>query len=236
MMSHQNAKPIMFCLALLMLSLIPGCARTGNSQNGSDQTGGGSGTPPTFADAQTAATQSLATFKKLVTADNFRELGFDSADQVAKANLGAPLRIYVVKLDQLREYEPSKDANSLLSESPQMYYPVTVDGQSRSSIVVEQVEGRWRSASFGNAGLAKQIASISRANTAEASAASTQVMVQIPALGVFFLGSRNADNKLSLTSLAASDALGLKAGTTESAEQVFARLAPIAKNYNGLPM
>ena len=234
MMSNQIAKLILFCL-VLTLPLIQGCARGGSSQNAGDQSGQ-TGATPTFADAQTAATQSLATFRKLVTNENYKELGFDSADQVSKATLGSPLRVFVVKVDQLRDYQAEKDANSLLNESPQMYYPVTVDSSARASIVVEQVDGKWRSASFGNAGLAKQMATMERASTTDTNAAAPPIMVQIPALGVYFLGRRNADNNLSLMSVAANDALGFKAGAAEPAEQVFARLAAIVRNYNGLPM
>ncbi len=232
-MSNLTSRLITLCVALLALSLVQGCARSSGSQNTSNQ----GGNSQTFADAQTAATQALATFRKLVNGENYKELGFDSPDQISKASLGSPMRVFAVKVDQLREYRSGSDANALLGETPQMYFPVTVEGQAHASVVVEQADGKWKSVSFGNAGLARQIASVRKTNaSSETASRPADIIVQIPALGVYFLGSRSADNKVLLTSLAANSSLGLQAGSTEPAEAVFARLAPFAKSYNGLPM
>ena len=232
-MSNLTSRAFTLGVALFAIHLVQGCARSTNSENMNNQ----GGTTQTFADPQTAASQSLATFKKLVTKDNYKELGFDSPDEVSTSTLGSPMRVFMVKVEQLRDYQTEKDANALLSESGQMYFPVTVNGEARSSVVVEQAEGKWRSASFGNAGLAKQIASVTKTNqTAETAARPADMIVQVPALGVYFLGGRNADNRLVLTPIAANATFGLQAGSTEPAEVIFARLAPFARNYNGLPM
>ena len=232
-MNAISAKLTILSVILLMGVLVQGCKGSKQSQTNSPQ----EGKPQTFADAQTAATQALATFRKLVTKDNFKELGFDSPDQVANASLGAPMHIFAVKLDALREYQSGSDPNKLLNEAAQLYYPVIVGGQTRASVFVEQTEGKWKAASFGNAGLAKQIVEVSRGTAGAAqTVSSSDVIVQIPAFGLYFLGHRNPDNKLTLTALATDVTYNLRAGATEPAEEVFARLVSAAKSYNGLPM
>jgi hypothetical protein len=59
--------------------------------------------PKTFADAQAAANESLSTFRQLVNAQNYKELGFESAEEVANATLGEPIHVLVVSLSQLRQ-------------------------------------------------------------------------------------------------------------------------------------
>jgi hypothetical protein len=230
-MCNLSAKPIILAVVLVGVQLVQGCNRSTALQQNTNQGGGAQA----FADAQTAATQSLATFRKLVTSENYKELGFESADQVANARLGAPLQIFIVKLDQLREYQTGSDPNRLLNEGAQLYYPVAVGEQTRSSLVVEQSEGKWKAASFGNAGLAKQIAVVSKRATAPQTTVSSEFIVQVPALGIYFLGHR-ADNKLMLTPLATDPGYDLKAGATQPAEEIFTKLAPFAKSHNGLPM
>jgi hypothetical protein len=96
--------------------------------------------PKTFADAQAAATESLSTFRQLVNAQNYKELGFESAEEVAKATLGEPIPVLVVSLNQLRQYEPGSDPNKLLTDFNQIHYPVMVGDQVRSAILVDQVK------------------------------------------------------------------------------------------------
>ena len=151
-----------------------------------------------------------------------------------RSSLAEPLHVFVVSLDQLREYQAGRDPNALLSDANQVHYQVNVGDQARCSIVVESVDGKWRSASVGNAGLAKQLSVVRKSTVAPASLADT--IVQVRALGVYFVGSRGADNKLMLTSLVDTQAANLRAGATQSADEVFAALAPLARKYNGLPM
>src|SRR4249920_1258685 len=96
----------------------PGCSQERVLHQGSSR----EGASPRFADTQTAAAQSLQTFGKLITKDNYKELGFDSVEEVVEARLGAPLAIFFVRLDRLREYQPGSDPNTLLADSAQVYY------------------------------------------------------------------------------------------------------------------
>jgi len=184
------------------------------------------------AETAQAATRSLENFRRLVDAQNYRELGFDSPDQAAAASLGQPLKVYLVKLDQLRDYKAGADPEALLSDINQVYYPITVGGQARSGIVLELKNGEWKGVSFGNSGLARKLAELRQA----AAPGGAQLLVELPVLGLDFLGQRGADNKLTLTSLSAAPEYKIEAGTAISADQAFTTLAPFARDYNGLPM
>jgi len=211
-------------IIIFLLIIVPGC---GSTEEGS---------PPTFADAKTAAEQSLLTFRKLITEDNYyKDLGFDSVKEAAGAELGlgTPLAIFFVRLDRLREYQPGSDSNTLLSDSARVYYPVLVKKQTRAAIIVERSDGKWKAASMGGAGLARQISDVQE--KAAPSGAEPDMIVQVPALGIYFIGRHGADKKLMLIPLANHPRYELKGTVEHPADEVFARLVPFAKSHDGLP-
>jgi hypothetical protein len=177
------------------------------------------------ADPQTAAMQALETFRQLVNDANYRELGFESPREVDDATLGEPLEVVFVRLDQLREYQLSINPEDLLNNLNQMSFPVLVHEGARSSIVVQQQQdGRWRSTMLGNGALARQIEDVRGLVPGE----EPQRLVHVGALGLHFLASR-ADDRLMFTALATDPSLRLRAGMTEPADTVLARLVPFAR-------
>ena len=214
-------------LIAIVIAIAGGCNRQASSESTTNRQSSSS-QPETFADAQTAATQSLTVFRKLVNNQNYKDLGFESPDEVANATLGQPLPVMFVRLDQLRQYQPGTDVNSLLGQSNEVNYPVLANNQVRSSVVVQQVNGRWKTGTLGNGGLAKHIADARKARTG-AEGAGQQALVHVGSLGFYFLGERNSDNKWTLTPLVSNPYLNLAAGRAVPAEEVFSRLATAAK-------
>lgn len=218
-------------MALVLALALPFAAcRRGAAQGGGEQK------PPMSPDAQTAATRALDPLRKLVTADNARDMGFDSPAEAADAALGNPIRVQMVRLDALQQYQPSTDPGSLLTEANRVIYPVAVRGQVKSSVIVEGSAGQWRATSFGGPHLVRQMARF-RDEVSERlkPAADSLTVVHVAALNLYFLGYR-VEGRLMLTPLENHPNYRLEAGSSLPAEQVFATLAPIAKSYNGLPL
>jgi hypothetical protein len=68
-----------------------------------------------------------------------RELGFESADQLAKATIGHGFPLYVVRLDKLRAYDKGPDPWSLLVKTDASIYPLVLQGKNlevRSSATI----------------------------------------------------------------------------------------------------
>jgi hypothetical protein len=222
----KGASPMRSTIILLVIALtllLPGCSKLRSVTQGSDQ----NQTPPqTFPDAQAAASQSLVTFRQLVNNQNFKDLGFESAEEVSAATLGQPIKILVVSLNQLLHYEPSSNPSTLLTDFHQIHYPVVVNEQVRSAILVDQVEGKWKAGTFGASKLA-QLIGAARKVTASAE----DSVVQVPALGLYFLAHTD-DGRMTLTPLADYSDFGIKGGGAMPAEQVFATLQPVAKRMS----
>ena len=208
----------------VLVAIYSACDGKSGTQSDKNQT---DKPPETFGDAQSAANASLVVFRKLVTNQNYRDLGFESADEPGSSTLGTPLPVVFVRLDQLREYREGTDLNTVLGQSNQTNFPVMVRDQVRSSVVVEQVDGKWKMGTLGNGALAKQIAAV-RPGQAAPGGSTQQALVHVGALGFYFLGER-VDNKWTLKSLSDNPDLDMAAGRAVPAEQVFMRLGPIAK-------
>jgi hypothetical protein len=198
--------------------------------------GGGGQKAPVSPDAQTAATRALETLRKLVTADNARDMGFAEPGEAASATLGNPVRVQMVRLDALRQYQAGADPASLLTEANRIIYPVMVRDQVKSSVIVEGSGSEWKPSSFGGPHLVGQLARYRTDVTGRPNvAADSLTVVHVAALNLYFLGYR-MDGRLMLTPLENHPDYKLEAGSSLPADQVFAVLAPIARNYNGLPL
>ena len=215
---------LLFLAITVLIVIHSACDRTASTQTDKNQA---EQRPETFGDAQSAATASLAAFRKLVNNQNYRDLGFESAEEVGSSTLGTPLPVVFVRLDQLREYREGTDLNDILGQSNQINFPVLAQDQVRSSVVVEQVNGRWKMGTLGNGALAKQVAAL-RGGQTVAGSSTQQALVHFGALGIYLLGERT-DNKWTLKSLTDNPDLNLAAGRAAPAEEVFMRLVPIAK-------
>jgi len=179
--------------------------------------------PPGRDTPQQAAEEALKTLEKLITQENYEAMGFASPDEVSRAQLGLPLPVYRVQLDQLREYSPGEtDPKTLLVDVKRTLYPVTVDGEVRSSVAVEGPQGAWRGTDFGGPALIKALSQYRQSES--------DFVVHIGFVGLYFVAQQNEDG-LWLTPLLDDPTLGFVAGEPLAAEEVFRALLPIAREY-----
>jgi hypothetical protein len=191
-----------------------------------NQSGGGLPEPVASSDSKTAASEGLATFRQLITEDNYRGLGLDSLDQVAALALGDPMPVYRIQLDQLLAFKQGDDPNNLLVDDQRVTYPVVADTLVVSSLSVAKGADGWRATDYGNSNVVKAL-SLVRKDTSD-------FIVQIPALKLYFIGTRR-DGVLFLTAAADHPLFGFVTGKTIAAESAILVIQPIAAQYNGLP-
>ena len=216
---------LVFAAAVMLTACSRGAAQGGNEQK-----------PPVHPDAQTAAARGLDTLRKLVTAANAKDMGFDNPSDAASARLGDPVRVQMVRLDALRQFEAGTDPGRLLTDANQVIYPVAVRDQVKSSIVVEGSGNQWKASSFGGPRLVQQMARYRADVTGRLKPVPDSVtVVHVAVPNVYFLGYR-VDGRLMLTPLENHPDFRFEAGSSLPADQVFATLAPFARNYNGLPL
>ena len=185
---------------------------------------------------QEVATAALGTLRSMVTEDNFRNLGFESAKDAASAVVDPPVPVYMVRLDELRALQPGQNAEALLRPANRLIYPVSVAGKVRSSIVVEQVGEKLVASSFGGP---KLVTAITRYRDESMRTTGTPsrdyFAVHAAALGVYFIGYRGASGPM-LIPIVDDQRAEFVAGRPVAFADAMQRLAVLARAYNGLPM
>lgn len=179
--------------------------------------------------------EAFSVMQKLVRRQNYRELGFESPEEVRSATLGVPTAEYFVRLDELRGFGPGGSADRLLHQTGRENFPVLVGTNVRSSLVLAKRKGKWKTESVGSPQYARLLSSV-RSETASRDGRNPQdyFEVKVPALNLFFLGSRQ-NGRLFLTPLHDSPRLNLNRGVTKAADEVLRSLVPLAQSHNGLP-
>ncbi|MCW5580942.1 MAG: hypothetical protein KIS72_06370 [Luteimonas sp.] len=176
------------------------------------------------------AGNALSTLSQLVTEQNHRAMGFESAKEVAGASLGTPLPVYMVQLDELRQYEGA-DPAPMLRPLPQVIYPVLVGGAARSGITVENTGKGWQATGFGSASLSRALA-----DGARATGAGDPFVVHVAALRTYFIGFRDGDGALMFAPIRDEPELEFRAGVAVPATQALLALKASALQYNELPL
>jgi len=178
------------------------------------------------------ASESLAAFKALVTArQNYKEMGFESMSELDRMTPGIPMQVFMVPLDRLQGYQSGMAPEPLLVDTKHALYPILVDAQARSSIMMSEVQGSWKAVSFGSPRMIRML-SAARAGVASGAGIplSSVFLIEIPALNLYLLGYQAAG---------VTRAAGVKddGSTTpiRPLSAVFADLVPYAKAHDGLP-
>jgi hypothetical protein len=187
-------------------------------------------------DTLSVATQALPTLRKLANEKSYKTMGFASLQEVEATTLNEPISTSMVRLDDLRAYKHGDDSEKIVKPLEKVVYPVTANGEVRSSITLAKVKNSWKATGFGGANFIRLITK-ARTNCSNADhlPLTSYFAVQVPALNTWFIAHRS-DNKLMLAPVLSDPALNLVEGQTSPADEVFEKLAPKAKAYNGLPL
>lgn len=181
------------------------------------------------------AARAVADLPQLVSAENFDRLGFRSVDEARLAAADAPVAVYMVRLDQLRAFQPAQDPRELLMDLQTAVYPVRVGGEVRGVLELHRQGDAWRPRSIGNPAHGRILDGVrGRVAAAHRVAAESFIEVRIPALNAYFLGHEGKGDLL-LTPMLDDEALGLKAGQALPAAELFQLLQPRALQHDGQP-
>jgi hypothetical protein len=138
-------------------------------------------------ESRPSAESAVKKLRKLTTKENFKSMGFDSLDEVKSAELGKPLPVLIVRLDELRKYTPKGDPYKLLHPLPKVIYGVTVKGEARCGVEVQKRDGKWEVSALGIAGPARQYVEALK-KQGEKDKARSFFLIKVQALNETYLG------------------------------------------------
>lgn len=139
------------------------------------------------ANAQKAASKSLATLRAVINESNYRLFGLDSTAGTNDLELGNPLPVYFVSSKALASYTPGSDAGKLMTKTDRLLYPVTLHGKGVTVMTIEKTNGRWALLDFNGSGIAPTVAQASSQTRVPSAARrsnrpGTYFAVEIPSL------------------------------------------------------
>lgn len=181
------------------------------------------------------ALRALETYGNMVNENNFMRMGFKSVQETKTAQLGTPFQEFTIALGKLKTYEPGANPDQLLDGGHIAYFPVNVQTETRSSIMLVKDNDQWKAVSYGSANLIRLLASArSSLQRATGLPISSFFVVRIPAMNLYFVGYR-MDQQLMLTPILDNTEYKFMSGTPIAGKDVFRTLLPHAKAHDGLP-
>jgi len=177
----------------------------------------------------------IAVFTRLITKDNYRDMGFTSESEIRSATLGAQLPEYLIRLDELRGFQAGQDPGALLHASGRVTWLVLVGGQVRSSLTLSLGDRGWEPVAYGSPQHARILDSVYTQLVARPGGGGTQyVEVRVPALNTAFIGHRQG-GQLFLTPILSDQRFNFESGVTLPASQALLQMVSAARQHNGLP-
>ena len=222
MASREGSKQ-MLKMMICSLSLVPFSAAVVNAQQ------------QEMEEPTREAQEALVTFRQLINERNFQAMGFESVEQVANAALGVPMQEFMVRLDELQDYTPDRDPNSLIRETGRLTYPVLVEGRVRSSLTLENRGGVWVQVAYGAPARTRLIEDLrSQLANRQGREKAKYIEVSVPALKVTFVGSID-QGRLYVSPLSDDPRFEFERATVLDASEAFGSMVQTAREREDVP-
>lgn len=110
--------------------------------------------PPEVASAAEAGLQG---FLQQIPQGDAADFGFSAGDTLQDAVLGAPFQLMAITPDAMAGYKGDTPVAAILTETGLWYFPVMLNGEPRTMLVVDRLDGVWQAVSLGNSNLARML-------------------------------------------------------------------------------
>ena len=111
--------------------------------------------PP--AEVVEAAVNGLDKFLDAIPSKDLRFYGFSAQQEIDQAKLGEPIRVYTITPDKVIDYEQGAVFISIISSTNLWLVPILSQGETKTLLTVDRMNGKWKAVAIGSAGLAKQL-------------------------------------------------------------------------------
>ena len=109
-----------------------------------------------------AAADGLNSFLGVIPLDDLSHYGFSNKEELSKASLGEAIRVHTITPDKIIDYDPGKEFLTLVSQTKVWFFSVQSDGDIKTLLTVDMVDGKYKAVAIGSSGLAKQLNKIKK--------------------------------------------------------------------------
>ena len=100
-----------------------------------------------------AAEFGLSNFLSTVPTSELVGMGFKNEPEIKNARLGSPYEQFTITPDALSGYRPGTSLESMVITTEHWLFPVTVNGEPRTTLIVAKMNDHWEAVSLGDARL-----------------------------------------------------------------------------------
>lgn len=105
-----------------------------------------------------AAQEGMKSFFKGDRLEHLRSQGFNSKEDLEKVELGEGFEIFTIPAEKIMDESASQDLQSLVSTTNQWNFLVFVDGEVKTIVKVDLIDGKWTPIGYGSPEFAKIMA------------------------------------------------------------------------------
>ena len=179
-----------------------------------------------------AGEEALSFVLDFVDEASWEGLGFQSMPTLDELSVEAPVQVFHLHLDELREHDVTVSADTLLRGGGEWWFVIEQNGEPVTMVGVHKPGSAWEVTQIGKSGHIASIEEIRRGKADEhGSAHHEYFLVLVPSLYVDFVGHFEADGSLHLTNLRDHAHHAFEANVTQAANTFLSTLVDAAQDF-----
>jgi hypothetical protein len=96
-----------------------------------------------------------------IPSSEISNFNFADKEEVKSATLGEGFRVHTIPPELILNYSPGQAIEDMVMPTPIWFFPVLVNGEARTLITVDLLDGQYQAVSLGGRGVAKEWAAAS---------------------------------------------------------------------------
>lgn len=157
---------------------------------------------------------------------NVQNFGFANMEEAQAAKVGDPIQEMILGLRNLKEFKAGTALKEVLVDPGKLYFPVMVDGETRTKIEIVLINKEWVAGDLGGilpAQIFDQVRQRSEKALAEAGikATSAPVLLEIPVLHAAFLYIEAEGGEFLIPAMPQAQEYGLDNGQVYPVEKIL---------------
>ena len=109
-----------------------------------------------------AADAGLFPFLEELPSSEWEHFGFAPEDKISDARLGNPFHLYTIIPSALLNAKADTPVNTLITPTGLWYFPVMIENQAKTILVVDKMQNGWEAVSLGMAPLVRELQKLKR--------------------------------------------------------------------------
>lgn len=175
--------------------------------------------------------------KKVINKKNFAKFGFKSFKEAQVARVGDPYRVMFFGLKNLRTYEPGTGVKPLLIDPNTLWFPVVVEGKTRTRLEVIQRDGKLIAGAFGGIRTVKKVTGVKNQlpkllKSKKIKKTKQPMLIKIPPLYAMFLYIESPKGEFLIPTMIQPQRYKLKNGQMYIADEVLTKLREVARKID----